>query len=609
MAGNDYNPIGGTSQSTITRYHMQMADIDRQLYETGRYTGPVPDLKKGVVETKTLDRKEAQQLKNLLWYQADRLEGYSWSERHARKWYEKLAQGIAGFFKLFNIPYQIRRYRAQKLYDQAAGNVYQNESLYEMAAAIAQTQAETSERSEQAPAHENKENNKSKEKAETKEFDPTKAKSPLENKGQETPSKSESEKKHEPEQNQDEPVKTDPKTEQIDKDQVYKERFYNDISQLTTEGMSKEDAAIKLISENPVKIYNIEQQDITPKIAAHAIVAFANKREIEPNVAMLQLIRKVPAIIQADQKLDHSLDSLFKVTPTAIEHNPEALRYIQPEQINQKTIKYTLGDIRNKKGEAALEAFLDFAKTLDNPGALKFQELVNAELDKDIPPQQPAPPSAPETPYQAPQQPVPPQTPPVMPTPPVPPMPPQTPPLPPTMPEAPEVPPEVPVYDTPPDIPYDLPENIEEEYDNWRYNPEIADAMEKIEAEHPELFNYPEDFRDEVELQYLITDYPKFYSMLDIEDKSITVSAIAVMYDVEQIAEVPFTIETLCEQVTKVAKTKDIEELEFIIENIETPRPGALRNEETEMIKEAVVAVKELKEQEISKDISTQEIG
>ncbi|MBQ7430214.1 hypothetical protein [Butyrivibrio sp.] len=561
MAVNDYNPVGGTSQATITKYHMQMADIDRQLYETGKYTGPVPDLKKGVVEVQTLERKEAQKLKHLLWYQADKLEGYSWSERHARKWYEKIAQGIAGFFKLFNIPYQIRRFKAQKLYDQAMGNVYQNESLYEAAAAMAQSHAQT----EQPPEQD-------------KEFDPAHTQAPQARavvQSVDTVNVDKTNPDITVPKDEPEPEIPVPAEEKPDKAKIYHDKFYAKVAQLENLGHSKEEAMIQLLQENPIGIYNIDQQDITPAIAAHAILLMADKEHKEPTAVLLQLVNKVPAIVMADNKLDHTLDRLFKVIPTAIEHNQETIKYLRPNQITPKTVQFTLGDIEEHKGTEAKEQFIQFVAALDTPAAQKFTSLV---AETPVQEQTPPAPQVVPTPFVDPSTLTPP-TPPVY-------TPPQTPLTPPPAPIFTE-PVEVPVLDTIPDVINNIPEDADK-YDNWRYNPDIADAMEKVEATHSEIFAFPEADRDEMTLNYLMEDYPYLYPLIADEDKNLTMSAIAVMNHVDNIIESPFTTEALCDQIEKIAKTKSSHDLDYMLQGIDSPAQGDIRNDETDMIREVL---------------------
>ena len=278
-----YNAAGGTSQQLIDEYHAQMIDIDRQLYETGRYTGPVPNPKTGQVTEKTLNKAQAKQLKNRLWYEADTLEGYEYADRHQKNIFMKAVAAVVRAIKSLNPFYLIRRYQATKMYANAMQDIYAAEALYDASAFKPEEQKAAGGEPEKDKAGNPFKEEKDKEKTtETREKETSK----------EAPSK-EAEPKEETRENPEE--KSELTKEE--KAKVYHDKFYEELSKLMEEGsLKKSEAIIQLLDKNPLNVYNIDQNDFTKDVATKALIVMSEKQEKQPGIEMLSLAKSVPAI-------------------------------------------------------------------------------------------------------------------------------------------------------------------------------------------------------------------------------------------------------------------------------------------------------------------------
>ncbi len=523
MAKIEYNPLGGTAQSLINDYHAQMADIDRQLYETGSYTGPVFNPKTNTVDVQTLNKRQAKLLKDKLWYEADKLEGYGVLDRHRRFGLRSILAGIARALRALNPVYQFKLYRATKLYDSNIQDMYEAIQVPEKAP------AEVLHVKIPAPQPEPL-------KQITKEIPVPPQVAP--------------------------PVITPPQpTQKEEKD--YQKILYDKVQAIVDQsGCKKSEALLQLIMEKPVRILSVKPEDVTKNIATQAVLGMSQVKQKPVNDILIEIAYKNPAIVKADNKTQ-GLESIFKVYPRIIETVPGSLKYFNKGAISLKTTEYVLHDIKEhvQEGQSTqdvVKAFEDQVKQIDSPAAKRMLENITSLSVPQV-----TPPPAPAIVPPIPQPPQPPQ-PPIIPAPTVlpqlQPMPPintgiQPPPIP--QPPTPQVVPQVPnETDFPPhfapgpDFPYPTqPELVpdgsdeleygEEYWNDWRNIPELAALQDITRTRHPEVDSYP-DMRSEMALlDAMIKDHPELYKKVPDISKSTIMTAYAVIDNPDMLIEAP----------------------------------------------------------------------
>lgn len=480
MALVDYNPIGGTSQSLIDDYHRQMADIDRQLYTTGSYTGPVYDPKTKTVHECTLNKRAAKALKDKLWYEADKLEGYALADRHQPNKLKAFFAAFARMIKMLNPIYTFRRIMADRLYQNATAEIYASEAAYDMMAAQSKspTKMQTVEKDVKTPEL------SSPDKGLPHEQFPAFVVTP----------KLEDEQALAPE-GKEEQEHTDNKTD-------YQEQFYKKADAIVAMGKSKDEAIIELLQKNPIQIYDVKSEDINKEIALTAVTSLAQKKNLEPKNVVFRLIRKIPEIAQIDPKAPEFEGQFYKYVPSIIEKNPETLKYLSEKQINKKTCEYLLNDIERtnpERGAEAKQEFLQNISEIDAPAAKAVVQISNEIMQ--IP--EKTPDILPE----------PPLTPPVMPAP--------TPcPIP-----------------APPFLP-------QEEEQSWKDIPELTNYIGEIELHHPEIEIAPPAIKDIVLLKTIMQEHPDLYAILPEKDVTTEIAAYAVLHDPQNIDITPEFIST-----------------------------------------------------------------
>ena len=375
MALRDYNALGGTSQSVIESYHQQMADIDRQLFETGQYTGPVPDAKTGIVSEQTLNKQQAKQLKNYLWYEADKLEGYSISDRHQKNPFTAFMAGVARFFRELNPFYQIKKFLVLRHMPKDEP-YFHRDVTYDPP--VFQTTPKTKE-PEIVPSTKPEPQRKTPEQAlntPEPEIIPPAPDIP----------------------NAPEPEKPKPES--------YQEKFYQELESRIADGnLNKADAIVQMIQENPFYVYDVKPEDLTSKAAAFAIRGVAQRKQWDIGQTFVNLAYNAPAIVKVYMKDPDfpEMTDLYKKIPTVVVRNPDTLRYLHQSQMNNKTIEYIQNDlIRNiddpEQQQQRIQEFTSYISQIDTPCALKLLDAYKQEEPQVIPPEpdfEPAPPEIP----------------------------------------------------------------------------------------------------------------------------------------------------------------------------------------------------------------------
>lgn len=518
-----YNPMGGTSQNVINAYHQQMADIDAQLYKTGEYTGPCPDPKTGLIENKTLNRRQAMALKQYLWEQADKLEGYSIPDRHYKNIFARIGASILRGLRNLWLPYRIRAFFASRHQPQndLLNILYDNQGTV-------------------PPATEPKTPEKPKEKE--------KVIAPKE------PVKGPKE-KPDPVVIIPDPVIEEPKELNDDRPAKpnYKELFYKALDEKVAAGISREGAILELLKEEPHRVFDLNAEDITQNIAAQAVRGMAEAKNQPPRQVFINLTKKIPQIAKINTREEEFKD-LFKVIPTVVRLNPETLQHFAPNQMTKKTVEFVLKDIRaHSEPDMVEQNIKDFKETvaqIQSPAAQKVMEHLDALILPDlVAPEIPVPPPvAPVMPVPAPVAPAPAPVPPVMPVP-VAPVAPSPAPLP-----------------VPPIEPTPIPAPVEH---SWQDDPKVVEAFSDAWNGHCDfIMCYPEEMRESIALEKAIELHPEIYPKVPEEEITASIAGMMIIKDLSNLIDIPERIpmEEIIPEVRYRAECLEPDEIQDLID-------------------------------------------
>ena len=408
---NDYNPAGGSSWQVIDDYHRQMADIDRQLLETGKYVGPALDPKTGEVTVRELNKKEARYLKNILWQQADELEGYAWRDSiHGRDIRTVPAQLWAFFLRglrSLSPIYWIRRLIATMDYRKAQKSIYARDAMYD----------NMQESMKKAPAKDGKEKDK-----DGFTYEPTGEENPNPKKdhsqdrtGQEPPAP--------PTPPSRTPENADPVPQKDPAEQKaeYQARFYADLEKFMQDsGLTKEQALVEMTIQklerskkhSPMICANIKPEDMTKAVATQLVVAYAKMTadpEKGPNAykAFKSLALANSAIAKADTNVKE-MAGAKKAIASIVAFKPDTLMYFQPDQVSTEYVMKVLNKHAqqgNIPTSDVVNAFIAQVSEIQSPAAQQlldqYTNTPTREPDEPTPtaptPENvPVPPPAPE---------------------------------------------------------------------------------------------------------------------------------------------------------------------------------------------------------------------
>ncbi len=521
MAAYDYNPVGGTSQSLIDDYHYQMADIDRQLYETGKYTGPVYNSKTQQVEEHTLNKRQAERLKNALWYQADKLEGYSLTDRHQKSAFKEGLAFLGRLVKMLNPIYTIKRFIAWRDFRKENSKILARGAMYEdMLSKQGYPAAPMSKQPIQQNVPDAPDKNEQIQTEKTPAMpEKTNQNNNHDNVQQASETKDVKKESTENVQNQEQT------NEQPKKD--YEAIFYQELEKRMFEGgMTQKDAMIELINENPMRSFNIRPQDITPEIATQAVIKYAEVKKIPTTKAYTQLTKKQPAIAMADTR--EKAANAYKAIPSVIENNPETLKYLSAGQLNKKNVEYLMNDIKvhaeknGKDPSAALQEFIDTALKIKSPAVDKLKEHLTA---LQFIPDSRMVPQFPEN---------------------------------------------------------TLSENTQPQNQNaatWKDIPELAQAKSMLENDKmiADTINcYPENQRDEIWLNSIIHAYPELFEKLPENEQTAELATVVMATKPSLLIMIPekITIEEMKERLPEVLKSLGDENLQNAIKDLDQSLAG-----------------------------------